>query len=84
MKKPSYQVQLILCLVFQLLCTVLAHVTKLGYLTNIGWIVFGLVFLLHPVWPKAWDWRDHKQLTRGTRIGGILVIIVGLITRFGV
>ena len=45
-------------------------------------MIAGLFFVINPVWPKMWDWKDHKYLRLGSRIGGILAIVIGLITRF--
>ena len=65
-----------------LLCFVIAHVTKCGIFTNLGWMIAGLFFVINPVWPKMWDRKDHRYLKLGSRIGGILAIVIGLITRF--
>lgn len=29
-----------------------------------------------------WDWKDHKYLKLGSRVGGILAVAIGLMTRF--
>lgn len=84
MKNLTFHVQIRLTLGIYFLCFILAHILKLGWLTNVGWIVYGLFFTLNPVWPQSWNWRDHKQLRLGSRIAGVLAIIIGLISRFGV
>ena len=69
------------------ICEGLAYYFKLGVLANLGWVLSGLTFVLHPVCPKAWQWRygnDEKRMQRDFRIGGAVVVLLGLLTRFGV
>ncbi len=82
MKKLSFQTQIKISLGIYLLCFVIAHVTKQGIFTNVGWMIFGLFFIVNPVWPEMWDWKDHEYLKLGSRIGGILAVVIGLVTRF--
>jgi len=84
MKRLTFHVQIRLTIGLYFLCFILAHVFKQGWLTNVGWIIYGLFFIINPVWPQSWDWRDHNVLRRSIRIAGVLAIIIGLITRFGV
>lgn len=84
MKKPTFHVQIRLSLGIGLLCYILASVVKQGLFMNAAWIIYGLFWIINPVWPQSWDWKDHSKLKLGTRIAGILAIIIGLITRFGV
>lgn len=84
MKKLTFKVQLYLSLGIFFGCFILATVTKHGFFCNIGWIIYGLFYVLHPVWPESWDYRDHSKLQLGCRIAGVLAIVIGIITRFGV
>ena len=84
MKKLTFKTQFRICIGVLVLSFVLATVTKQGFFSNIAWIVYGLFFIINPVWPEMWNHADHKKMTLGCRIGGVLVIIIGLITRFGV
>ena len=84
MKNLSFYWQIRISLGLLLLCFVLATVTKIAWLHNLGWIIYGLFFIINPVWPKSWDWQDHRKLRLGCRIAGVLCITVALITRFGV
>jgi len=84
MKKLTFKTQFRICMGILILSFVLAHITKQGVFTNIAWIIYGLLFIINPVWPEMWDHADHKKMRLGCRIGGVLVIVVGLITRFGV
>lgn len=82
MKKLTFQTQFRLLVIFFILCFIACTITKQGIFNNIAWIVYGAAFLINPVWPAAWDYADHQKLTLGCRVGGILAIVIGLITRF--
>lgn len=84
MKKLTFKIQLRISLGVLILCFILATVTKQGVFSNIAWIIYGLLWIVNPVWPEAWAHLDHKKMTLGCRIGGAFAIIIGLITRFGV
>ena len=49
MKNWSFKTQMRFGFGVFIACFVLAHLTKQGWFSNIGWIVYGLLFLLHPV-----------------------------------
>ena len=84
MKKLTFERQMQLSLGILLLCFVLATLTKWGVFCNIAWVIYGIIWIIHPTWSKSWDWKDHDKLRLGCRIAGVIAIIVGLITRFGV
>jgi len=65
----------------------LATLFKQGIFSNIAWVLAGLLPIIHPVCPERWKWRygdDDKRMKRDFRIGGAVVVLIGLITRFGV
>ena len=84
MKRLTFHTQIRVSLGIFILCLFLAHITKQGIFSNIGWIVYGLFFVINPVWPKSWDHADHSKLRLGARIAGVLAILFGLITRLRV
>ena len=84
MKKLTFPQQMRLCIGILVLCFLLAIMTKQGIFSNIAWIIYGLFFAINPVWPSMWDHLDHSKLKLGSRIAGVIAIVVGLITRFGV
>jgi hypothetical protein len=67
-----------------ILLLVMGAIFKNGIFDNIAWVLYGLSLIVFPCWPKAWDHWDHKKLTLGSRIAGVLAVVIGLITRFGV
>lgn len=84
MLRLTFKQQVLLCVAVAIVDIVLAQVTRLGIFHNISWVFYGTIFLIHPVWPQSADWRDHRILKRGIRIGAVLCIVIGLITKFGV
>ena len=78
--RASFAARIVIFVLFMVLATIL----KNGIFNNIAWIGYGASLILFPCWPKAWDYADHKKLTLGCRIAGVIAIVVGLITRFGV
>lgn len=70
-----------------LCCFLMATFLKQGIIYNVGWVLSGLLFVLHPVCPEAWKWRygdDEKRMKRDFRIAGAVAILFGLLIRFGV
>lgn len=70
-----------------LLGHVCSSLFKQGVFSNIAWVLAGLLFVIHPVCPETWKWKygdDERRMKRDFRIGGAVVIILGLMTRFGV
>jgi len=84
MNKLTFTTQMRLSIGILICSFVLATFTRQGLFNNLGWIIYGLFFIINPVWPKTWDWKDHSKLRLGCRIAGALAIMVGLLTRFGV
>lgn len=66
---------------------VLARLTGWAIAPNVGWVLAGLLYIVHPLVPESIKWRyagDERKMARDSRIAGAVVIVVGLITRFGV
>lgn len=85
MKQLSFKMQGYISLAIVACAFLCGQIFKIGVFHNIGWILVGLLFVINPVWPKAVDWRNHDELKKGIRIGGVLVIIVyGFLIRYGV
>ncbi len=79
MKNLTFKRQVILGIVLIVLGNLLAFTLHNGIFSNIAWIIYGLLFLLHPVYSERFD---NKKGKLGARIAGILCIVIGLITRF--
>lgn len=66
---------------------ILARLTGWAIAPNVAWVLAGLLSIVHPLVPESIKWRyagDEKKMARDSRIAGAVVIVVGLITRFGV
>lgn len=81
MKKLSFKQQIWLGFGVFLITLVLSHVLDRGWIHNIGWIFYGLLFLLNPVPPENVH-GDEKKLKRYARIAGIIAILWGLLVRY--
>lgn len=70
-----------------LCCAALATFLKQGIFANLGWMLAGLLFILHPVCPEMAKWRyrnDEERMKRDFRIAGAVIFAIGLMIRFGV
>lgn len=80
-KRFSFQAQLLCGVVMAIAGCTLAFAFHRSIVLNIAWILYGLMWLIHPVCPKGFDQRRGRQLAR---IAGVICIAVGLIVKFGV
>lgn len=81
MKNLTFERQIILGLVFLLLMHVCASLSSRGFFINIGWIVYGLAFIVHPVYPQKS--AGVKNIVLRVRLAGLICLLVGALTRFG-
>ena len=81
MKKITYQQQVLIGVVFIIIGHILASFLHKGFTVNIAWALYGLILILNPVCPERCS-NYEKEAKLGTRIGGIICIIVGLLTRY--
>lgn len=79
MRGLTFQRQIVLGIVFIIVGNLLAFTFHKGIFSNIMWILYGLSFILNPVYPEQCDCKIGKK---GARITGVICIAVGLLTRF--
>ena len=79
MRCLTFRRQIVLGIVFIIVGNLLAFTFHKGIFSNIMWILYGLLFILNPVYPEQ---SDSKKGKKGARIAGIICIAVGLLTRF--
>lgn len=79
MKKLTYGKQIELAIILVVVCHILAHLLETGWIINMGWIVYGLLFLIHPVYPP--NTEGNPKVKKYTQIAGMIIIIFGLILR---
>ena len=53
MNKLTFKQQFFPGLAVEVVCFILAAIFKKGIISNIGWIFYGLLFVIHPVCPEA-------------------------------
>lgn len=53
-----------------------------GLFSNVVWIIYGLLFLVDPVYPERHIEERNEKIS--ARIIGIIIIIVGQFTKFDV
>lgn len=75
MKALTFQRQFILGIFLMVIGYILAIVFDKDLFSNLAWILYGLLFLLHPVCPKCCDNKKGRWVVR---IVGILCIAIGL------
>ena len=81
MEKLTFKRQLFFGIILIIAGNILAFTFRKGIFSNIAWILYGLLFIINPVYPERY--RDNgKKAKVAARIAGIVCIIVGLITRF--
>ena len=81
MKKLTFKAQIWLGAAVFLLFLVLSHVLHMGWLHNLDWILYGLLFILNPVPPENVH-SDPKKLKRYVCIAGIIALLWGLLVRY--
>ena len=60
-------------------CFMLATLTNQGVFANVGWVLVGLLFTIHPVCPETWKWKyddNENRIKRDLRTGGVVVIFI--------
>lgn len=81
MKKLTFKRQIIFGIALIVVGNTLAFVFHKGIFSNIVWIIYGLLFIINPVYPEKYRYNEKKAKI-GVRIAGTICIIIGLITRF--
>ena len=81
MKRITFKQQVFIGIVFIIVGNVLALILHKGLFANIAWILYGLVLILHPIYPERYS-NDVKSAKLGSRIAGIICILVGILTKY--
>lgn len=81
MKHLTYGKQITVGVVGIIAGHILTDLTDVGLFVNLGWIFYGLLFLLHPVWQTEAD--NVKNIKLYVRITAVVIILFGCMVRFG-
>ena len=80
MKRFTFKNQIILGVILVIVGNTLAFIFHNGIFSNVVWIIYGLLFLLNPVYPG--QYISEKKGKIAARIAGIGCIVIGLLTKF--
>ena len=81
MKQLTYGRQMALGIAFLTLGHLLSWITDWKYFENLGWIAYGMLFLIHPVWGAGAANTPHIRTY--VRLAGAAIILIGLTLRIG-
>ncbi len=85
MKRLTFKQQLLCGIILVILGNSLAFAFHKGIFANIAWIVYGVLFIVNPVYPDRLKHSlGERKAKRSMRITGMICIIIGLLTRFDV
>ena len=73
MKKITFKHQVFIGITLIVVGNVLALILHKGFLANIAWILYGVILILHPLYPERYS-DDVKRAMLGSRIAGIICI----------
>ena len=78
-RKLTYKTQLILSVVIILLANVMSTLLKHWIYRNIGFVICGLLWIVHPVLMNGAE--VSKRTILWVRIAGVFLILIGIFTR---
>ncbi len=82
MIKVAFKQQMYFGLAIVLLGFVLSTLFSQGMFLNTGQVLYGLLFIINPVFPTRFE--NIRGMKLYIRLAGLIVVALGLITRFGV
>lgn len=77
----TFKRQLLLGVILAFVSCFISIVFKISIILNIAWILYGFLWIFHPVCPESYNNNKGIQLSR---IGGIICVLIGLIVNFGI
>ena len=77
--KLTYKAQMIVSVVIVLLANVISTILKHWIYRSMGFVVCGLLWIIHPVLPNGAE--VSKRTLLWTRIAGVILILIGIFTR---
>lgn len=80
-KRFTFKAQLLCGVMIAIVSCTLSSALHKSIFINVAWIIYGLMWIFHPVCPEGFDKRRGSQLAR---VAGVVCIAVGLIVKFGV
>ena len=81
MRKITFKQQIFIGIILIIVGNVLALFLQKGLFANIAWVLYGLILIVNPVYPERYS-NDVKKAKLGSRIAGIICILVGILTKY--
>ena len=81
MIKITFKKQVLLGIMLIVVGNILALFLHKGLFANLAWVLYGLILILNPVYPEKYS-NDVKKAKWGSRIAGLICILVGVLTRY--
>lgn len=77
--KWHFRTQMILSVIMIIVFNILSTVFQHWIFRNIGFVLCGLMYLIHPAVPE--NAPASKQMRLAVRIAGVFLILIGIFTR---
>ena len=85
MKQWTFGKQIGLGMILLFASGILAAVLHNSIFLNLAWILYGLLFVIHPVYSEQAKFRYGEEVAQKiARMAGLICIAIGLITQFGI
>ena len=85
MRQWTFQKQITIGILLLFVSGILAAILHHGVFLNLAWILYGLLFVIHPIYPEQARFRYSEEAAQKiARIAGFVCIAIGLISKFGV
>ncbi len=81
MEKITWRLQLVIVFLIMGIGHLVAHLIQNGICINAAYIIIGLLFIINPVYPNTNQTIEPRKGVLCARIGGILIIMLGLMVR---
>ena len=81
MIKITFKKQVRLGIMLIVVGNILALFLHKGLFANLAWVLYGLILILNPVYPQKYS-NNIKKAKWGSRIAGIICILIGILTRY--
>lgn len=82
LERLTFDKQVYLGLALFAACCVLATVFRVAAFLNLGGICYGVLFLVHPVFPSYFTPTDKERIWM--RVAALVVMMLSLITTFNI
>ena len=81
MKEVTFSKQLKFGVLIAAICFTVALITEIGIFFNIGWILYGMMFVINPAVPNNMPERKIAKGRVAVRICGVVIVFIGMTMR---